>query len=162
MRLCTVDPLSKLVLLSLGLLALCSCSSSSDDTPKGDVSAGKTAVAKYVCVSCHGADLSGTKTPYAGTTAYPANLTPDKATGLGEWDADTIKIAILTGKDDEGETLCSTMPVFERMNMTDTEAVNIVAYLQSLTAVTKEIPKSVCSSAGTGGSGGSSAGAGGK
>jgi mono/diheme cytochrome c family protein len=124
---------------------ICACGGDDTSSSSGDVTAGKEAVTKYVCKSCHGTDLSGTTTPYAGTTAYPANLTPDKDTGLGDWDADTIKTAILTGKDDEGKMLCSTMPVFSKMKMTDTEATNIVAYLKSLKAVSKEVPESECS-----------------
>jgi mono/diheme cytochrome c family protein len=162
MRRKPIDPPFASWLLWLLPLVLCSCSSSSSTTPKGDAVAGKAALTKYVCASCHGADLSGTTTPYAGTTAYPANLTPDTTTGLGEWNADAIKTAILTGKDDEGKSLCSTMPVFKNMSMTDAEATNIVAYLQSLTAVKKAVPASVCGSAGTAGSSGGSAGAAGK
>jgi mono/diheme cytochrome c family protein len=130
------------------------CSSNNSDTMSaGDVAAGKTAVTKYACTGCHGPDLSGTTTPYATTTAYPANLTPDKDTGLGDWDAATIKTAILTGKDDEGEMLCATMPVFSKQSMTDAEATNIVAYLQSQHAVVKEVPASVCATAGSAGAG---------
>jgi mono/diheme cytochrome c family protein len=134
-------------------LALAACSSgSSDNAPKGDPAAGKTAVTKYACQSCHTQDLSGTVTPYGTSKAYPANLTPDTDTGLGEWDEATIKTAILTGKDDEGKALCSVMPTFSQANMTDVEATDITAYLKSLPAVKKAIPESQCS-AGAAGSG---------
>jgi mono/diheme cytochrome c family protein len=143
----------------LAPLMFFACSSSTDNSMPGDVTAGKEALTKYACQSCHGPDLSGTTTPFAGTAAYPANLTPDKDTGLGDWDMATIKTAILTGTDDEGETLCSTMPVFQKVSMTDAEATNIAAYLQSLPAVKKDIPESKCSngSAGSGGAAGSAA-----
>jgi mono/diheme cytochrome c family protein len=143
----------------ISLFACMSCSSNDTDNPSstGDVTAGKAAVTKYACTNCHGADLSGTTTVYPGTTAYPANLTPDKDSGIGEWDLDTIKAAILTGKDDEGKTLCSTMPVFRKMGMTDTEATNIAAYLKSLPAVSKDVPESEC---GTGTAGSGAAGSG--
>ncbi|MEY4581258.1 MAG: hypothetical protein RL701_5961, partial [Pseudomonadota bacterium] len=87
------------------------------------------------------------------TTAYAPNLTPDSDTGLGDWDATTIKTAILTGEDDEGRMLCSTMPVFGKAGMTDSEATSIVAYLKSLKIVQKDIPESMCAgaSAGSGG-----------
>jgi hypothetical protein len=86
--------------------------------------------------------------------AYPANVTPDKDTGIGDWDEATIKAAILTGKDDEGQDLCSVMPVFNKANMTDVEATDVTAYLKSLPAVKKAIPESKCA-AGAAGAGGS-------
>lgn len=144
----------------LSLLAAMGCSSNNsanDTATSGDATAGEAAVTKYECTKCHGNDLSGTTTVYPGTMAYPANLTPDSDTGIGDWDLATIKTAILTGTDDEGKTLCSTMPVFSKMGMTDAEATNIAAYLKSLTAVSKDIPDSECGS-GTAGSGAAGSG----
>lgn len=135
--------------------ALTGCSSgSSDPSTAGDATAGKMAVTKYACQSCHGQDMSGTTTPYGTSMAYPANVTPDKDTGIGDWDEATIKAAILTGKDDEGQDLCSVMPVFNKANMTDVEATDVTAYLKSLPAVKKAIPESKCA-AGAAGAGGS-------
>jgi cytochrome c553 len=108
------------------------------------LSKGEAAVTKRICKSCHGSDLSGATKPYMDTMAYPPNLTPDKDTGLGDWDEDTIAKAILTGVDDEGEQLCPTMPVFKDMGMKDDEAHNIAKYLKSLKAVSKDIPESSC------------------
>jgi mono/diheme cytochrome c family protein len=125
-----------------------SASNTGDDagTSNGSdaVSKGEAAVTKRDCKSCHGSDLSGSKTPYAGTMAYPPNLTPDKDTGLGDWDEDLIVKAILTGIDDEDEQLCPTMPLFGKMGMSDTEAHNIAKYLKSIKAVSKDIPESSC------------------
>jgi hypothetical protein len=50
--------------------------------------------------------------------------------------------------DDEGEQLCSTMPVFKDMKMTDAEADSIVAYLKSIPAVSQENPESECAGRG--------------
>src|ERR1700753_2941268 len=143
--------LSAAILLAF---ALCACGGDDDSggsSATGDATAGKAEVTKYACQGCHGQDLSGTTTPYDGTTAYPANLTPDKDTGIGDWDIATIKTAILTGKDDEGKQLCSVMPKCGSMGMTDTEATDIATYLKTLPAVSKDVPESECS----GGSGGS-------
>jgi mono/diheme cytochrome c family protein len=135
------------------LLACSSSSSNAGTTTTGDAVAGKADATKYACASCHGTDLSGLGTAYPGTTAYAANLTPDKETGIGDWDADTIKTAILTGKDDEGKALCAPMPTFGDRSMTASEAADIAAYLQTLPAVSKAIPGSVCAaSAGAAGS----------
>jgi mono/diheme cytochrome c family protein len=126
-------------------LSACGSDSKGSSSSTGTVALGQTAVAKFACTSCHGADLSGSTSPYTGTTAsYPANLTPDAETGIGEWDADTIVTAILTGKDDDGKNLCSTMPKFSTMNMTMDEANSIAAYLKSLAPAKKEIPESMC------------------
>jgi hypothetical protein len=141
------------------ILALTACSSGSNDgASAGDPAAGKAAGMKYGCPACHSQDLSGTTTPYATTMTYPANLTPDKDTGLADWDADTIKTALLTGKDDEGKQLCSVMPVFSKMNMTDTEANDIAAYLKSLPAVKKDVPESACGGVAAGGGAAGAAG----
>lgn len=142
----------------LSLIALIGCSSSNNDaSTTGDATAGKADVAKYACSNCHGMDMSGTTTVYPGTTAYPANLTPDSVTGIGDWDVATIKTAILTGKDDEGKALCSTMPLFSKMGMTEIEATDIATYLKSLPAVAKDVPESQCST-GTAGSGAAGSG----
>lgn len=106
------------------------------------VSEGKGYVEARKCADCHKADFAGDTEPRAGTMEYPANLTPDMATGIGGWTDDQIKKAIRQGVDDEGETLCSEMPRFGDMN--DEEATAIVAYLRSLKAVSKEIPESTC------------------
>jgi mono/diheme cytochrome c family protein len=139
---------STLLILASILAPACGGDDSSGST--GDVTAGKAAVTKYACQSCHGSDLSGSTTPVPSSTAYAANLTPDAETGLGDWDSATIKTAILTGIDDEGEHLCSTMPLFGKMGMTGTEATNIVAYLKSLSAVSKSVPESECGSGAAG------------
>jgi hypothetical protein len=74
--------------------------------------------------------------------AYGANLTPDMATGIGSWTDDEIIRAIRTGKDDGDEQLCPTMPLYP--DMADPEAKDVVAYLRSLPAVSRDIPGSQC------------------
>jgi mono/diheme cytochrome c family protein len=127
------------------MLSIACSSKSSGAGADGNVAAGMAALSKYACVSCHTQDLSGSSTPYAGTRAYPANLTPDPETGIGEWDEDTIVKAILSGIDDEGSELCTTMPRFGNMQMTMEEARAIAAYLRSLPPVKKKVPESECS-----------------
>src|SRR5262249_26367780 len=132
--------LAVVLALAAGLSGCPKDKSSGVASVTGNATNGKTAVMKYGCMGCHGSDMDGSITPYPGTTAYAANLTPDKDTGIGEWEAATIKTAILSGRDDEGKQLCSTMPKFQDMNMTDTEANDVVAYLKSLSAVKKDVP----------------------
>jgi mono/diheme cytochrome c family protein len=130
----------------------------------GQVDQGQQAVKARACASCHqGTDgsLSGQTMPQPMTSAYPPNLTPDMDTGIGSWTTDQIVAAILTGVDDEGAHLCSTMPKFGMQGMTEDEAKNIAAYLKSLAPVHSEIPESMCPEKGgdaTGGAGGASTG----
>jgi mono/diheme cytochrome c family protein len=73
---------------------------------------------------------------------FGPNLTPDLDTGLGGWSDEEIKQALVTGVDDEGQTLCSAMPKFA--NLSASEINDVVAYLRSLPVVHKEVPESVC------------------
>jgi Cytochrome c len=128
-----------------------------DDAPRaydldgGDlVHAGAAYVAQRGCPTCHdpndgshaGGTLTGRTQPLGGTTAFPANLTPDRATGLGRWADLQIVRAIRYGVDDEGAELCPSMPRFSGMG--DVEVRAIVAYLRSLPAVSREVPESMC------------------
>jgi hypothetical protein len=115
--------------------------------PSADASveAGAGYVGTRNCNGCHTqADagiLSGRLTTVGGNYAYPKNLTPDKDTGLGCWEDETIARAIRTGVDDQGATLC-VMPKFGTMS--DSEVYAIVAYLRSIPAVARDIPETAC------------------
>ena len=76
---------------------------------------GKALVASLACASCHGADLSGSESPIGKSGAYAANLTPDPATGLGNWTDDDVARAIQTGVDDGDAQLCNVMPRFDTL-----------------------------------------------
>jgi mono/diheme cytochrome c family protein len=112
------------------------------------VQAGYTAVLMRDCASCHEPSdstlgvLSGQDTPVAGTTAYGSNLTPDPDTGMDAWTSAQIATALRMGVDDTGSPLCPTMPTYPTMS--DTEADDIAAYLQNLTAVHHLITESMC------------------
>lgn len=80
--------------------------------------------------------------PYEGPwgIVYGGNITPDDETGIGTWNEEDVKRALLTGINKEGRRLI-LMPWFaySALNAEDTEAV--VYYLQNdLTAVHNEIP----------------------
>jgi hypothetical protein len=107
------------------------------------------------CPNCHQSTdpadgtLSGTTYPRKGTTAYPANLTPDVDTGIGSWSDDLVVRAMRSGVDDQGAPLCPPMPHFDGTGgdgrpIGDDEAAAIVAYLRSLPAVHHEVPESSC------------------
>ena len=109
---------------------------------------GQTLVAMRACAGCHQSmnprdgELSGQTTPQPGTMAYGPNLTPEMATGIGNWSDANITRAIRLGLDDSGRVLCTTMP--RHTGMTDAEAHAVVAYLRSLAPVHRTIPDSRC------------------
>lgn len=128
-------------------LLLAGCSDGSSSSVTGAALVGKSYVAERGCPTCHepsdhAGTLAGDLAPVKGTLAFPANLTPDRATGIGGWADIQIVRAMRFGVDDEGEELCLTMPRFSAMG--DAEAATIVAYLRSLPPVTRAIPESNC------------------
>jgi mono/diheme cytochrome c family protein len=85
-----------------------------------------------------GSDV-GFGAPGYGVAVGP-NLTPDKQTGLGGWTSDQIIKAITQGLRPDGRVLSGAMPWqgFSRLTAPDAQA--IVAYLQSLPAVSNAVP----------------------
>jgi mono/diheme cytochrome c family protein len=149
--------------LLLGVATALGASGCSDDQPCGHADAGlppsdlkrptlveqgQALVSTYGCASCHeptgkkGGILSGQQSPVSGSMAYGPNLTPDSATGVGDWSDSDLTSAIRDGIDDEGQALCPTMPHFK--TLTDPEVAAIIAYLRSLPAVSSSVPDSTC------------------
>jgi hypothetical protein len=134
----------------LCLLALIACG------PDDDAALGRSYVGDRQCPSCHQSTnandgvLSGLRAGLPGTQVYPANLTPDVATGLGGWADIQIVRAMRYGVDEAQEPLCPPMPRFSERTkygdpMLDAEAYAIVAYLRSLPPVSRpDLPESVC------------------
>ena len=129
-------------------LALAAPACGNGDTETDLIAEGKAQVATDVCASCHQSSdakdgiLSGQTVPVSGTTmTYGPNITPDMTTGIGSWTDAQILGALKDGVDDEGETLCATMPKFP---LTDDDGKAIIAYLRSIPAVKREIPDSTC------------------
>lgn len=115
-----------------------------------------TAVAD--CSGCHGGNdnpgdpnwLAGYSTAnnpggsfsIGAFTTYAANITQDKATGIGNWTSQAIFNALRNGKDSQGQYLCPPMPWTTFRNMTDSDLWSIVAYLQSLKPVSNAVTPS--------------------
>ena len=102
--------------------------------------AGRTAAyGRYLatsCTGCHGAGLSGGRTP--GTPSdWPAaaNLTPDAGTGIGRWtEADFVR-ALRTGRRPDGTTIDREhMPWPTFGQMSDDELGAIYLYLRTIPA----------------------------
>jgi mono/diheme cytochrome c family protein len=101
---------------------------------------GQYLVAAGDCMSCHlrdgGEPLAGglaLNTPFG--VIYTPNITPDRDTGIGAWNADQFYRAMHDGIGVHGENLYPAFPYpsFRRANRVDDDA--IFAYLQSIPAV---------------------------
>ena len=114
---------------------------------------GKYLVAIGGCSDCHtpgnflghpdmarylgGSDV-GFGTP--GGVFVGPNLTPDAATGLGNWTAAQIVTAITTGERPDGRVLAPIMPWRNLAELSGADALAIAAYLKSLPAVSNAVP----------------------
>jgi hypothetical protein len=74
---------------------------------------------------------------------YPANITPDVATGIGSWSVPEIVAMILTGVDKHSGQTMAVMPWPSYANIHAEDAEAIAAYLLSLPPVTHEVPANV-------------------
>jgi cytochrome c553 len=84
-------------------------------------------------------DLTAWTGPWG--TSYAANLTPDKATGLGSWTEAMFLKALRTGKHmGEGRMILPPMPFEDIAKLNDADLKAIFAYLQSLPAVENAVP----------------------
>jgi mono/diheme cytochrome c family protein len=87
---------------------------------------------------------SPTNTAWAGPwgVSFTANLTPDKATGLGAWTEDEFVGAIRTGRHQgRGRPILPPMPAPVYAQMTDADLQAIYAYLQSIPAIVNKVPE---------------------
>jgi len=92
------------------------------------------------CAGCHtergGAPYAGgagIATPFG--TVFASNLTPDAATGIGDWSASAFWRALHNGRSRDGRLLYPAFPYpnYTRITRDDSDAIH--AYLQSLTPV---------------------------
>lgn len=158
-------PLFSFVLLVAGIL-LMNCSGNGKDSGK----AANDSLAKHVqrgeylathvtnCVDCHSQRnfdyYSGPLKP--GTigmggfvfdqrfgipgVVYAKNITPDTATGIGNWTDAEIARAITQGVSKNGDTLFPIMPYPHFNGMTKEDVYDIVAYLRTLKPIYNKVP----------------------
>jgi mono/diheme cytochrome c family protein len=120
--------------------------------PPPDAAAQATLVARgaYLaragnCMTCHTA--RGGR-PYAGGrgidtpfgTVYAGNLTPDRKTGLGDWNADHFYRALHHGRARDGRLLYPAFPYPSFTQVTRADADALFAYLGSLAPVEQARP----------------------
>jgi mono/diheme cytochrome c family protein len=106
------------------------------------------------CGNCHTAQ--GPNGPVAGMelagglrfeeppfSAVAPNITPDKATGIGNWTDAQIVTALRDGRRPDGSLIGPPMPMGLYRNISDKDAAAIVAYLRSAKPVVNKVDKSV-------------------
>jgi mono/diheme cytochrome c family protein len=113
-----------------------------ESTPTAALTRGKELVILGDCQGCH-TDRGGP--PFAGGrplvtsfgTFYPPNITPDRATGIGQWNADDFWHALHDGRGRDGRLLYPAFPYpnYTKVSRADSDA--IFAYLRTLAPVVK-------------------------
>lgn len=94
------------------------------------------------CASCHttpdGSYMAGGlafDTPFG--VIYSTNITPDTATGIGEWSAADFRSSMRHGVRPNGDHLYPVFPYTAFTRMTDTDLEALYAFLQSIPPVTQ-------------------------
>ena len=76
--------------------------------------------------------------------SYAANLTPDKATGMGIWTEEMFVNAMRTGKHmGSGRPILPPMPWRSSAGLSDEDIKAIFAYLRTVPAITNQVPKPI-------------------
>jgi len=130
---------------------------------RGQVERGEYLVELLGCGSCHtnGAligepdmnhPLAGSRTGIAYTSpldskrpgvVYPPNITPERATGIGDWSDDQIANAIRSGIGRHGNRRIVAMPWQGYASLSDEDVTAIVRYLRSIRPVRHDVPETV-------------------
>lgn len=97
------------------------------------------------CMGCHtaagGAEYAGGRALQTGFgTLYTSNLTPDPETGLGRWSAQDFWRALHNGRSRGGRLLYPAFPYDSYTQVTQGDADDLFAYLQSLAPVRAVAP----------------------
>ncbi|MGR5150463.1 c-type cytochrome [Photobacterium swingsii] len=93
------------------------------------------------CVACHSAEGGE---PFAGGlpfvtpfgTVYSTNITPHASEGIGEYDFDDFRDALVRGKGKKGY-LYPAMPYTSYQYLTEQDMLDLWEYMQSITAVSR-------------------------
>jgi len=74
---------------------------------------------------------------------YPANLTPDRETGIGNWTLLEIEILLQSGTDNHDRKILPVMPWLTYSRLLPEDATAIAMYLKSLSPVKHQVPANV-------------------
>ncbi|HVG18420.1 MAG TPA: c-type cytochrome [Blastocatellia bacterium] len=73
--------------------------------------------------------------------AVAPNITPDKETGAGTWDDETLARAIREGIGHDGRRLFPLMPYMNFRHMSDEDLASVISYIRTIAPVRNELPK---------------------
>src|ERR1700683_4557251 len=95
------------------------------------------------CVACHTAPegklcAGGLAMPTPFGTLYSSNITPDRETGIGTWNADQFYGTMHTGRFPDGGLLYPAMPFGSYTKVTRADSDAIFAYLRSVPPVHRQ------------------------
>jgi hypothetical protein len=74
---------------------------------------------------------------------YPANLTPNRETGIGDWTLQQIVTMLQSGTDKHGSQSVPVMPFITYSRLLPQDATAIAMYLKSLPPVQHRVPANV-------------------
>lgn len=116
------------------------------------VSYGKYLVTSASCQFCHSQSVHGTLVPgmeFAGGVKFQlgkgyvttANITPDKNTGIGNWNEQAFvkQFKSYTDGSRKGQKRVSVMPWYDYSGMTDTDLKAIYTYLRTVKPVNNKV-----------------------
>ncbi|HYG45451.1 MAG TPA: cytochrome c [Bordetella sp.] len=94
------------------------------------------------CMACHTAQggqayAGGTAIPTPFGTLYGPNITPDRQTGIGDWDADDFWRALHDGKSKDGSLLYPAFPYTEYTRISRADSDALFAYLRTVAPVSQ-------------------------
>jgi mono/diheme cytochrome c family protein len=124
------------------LLWLIAATGMAASAPAGQIERGRYLVRAGGCISCHTADrpdaiaLAGGRrleTPFG--IFYAPNLTPDRATGTGDWTDSDFSTALRHGRAPDGSPYYPVFPYPAYAGISDGDIAAIAAYLRSLAPV---------------------------
>jgi mono/diheme cytochrome c family protein len=126
------------------LIALTWCSTSASSM-NSSVERGRYLAIAGNCVACHTkpggkAYAGGLKfdTPFG--VLYSTNITPDRATGIGNWSLAQFTAALRSGTRPDGEHLYPVFPYTAYTKLNDADVTALYAYFRSLTPVSQRPP----------------------
>jgi len=131
--------------------------------PAGRVEQGHYLVGLLGCGSCHSDGaligqlnaarlLAGSSVGIATSSplekknpgvVYPANLTPDQKTGIGDWTLEQIVTMLQSGRNNHGEQTLPVMPWLTYAKLREEDAMAIAMYLKSIPPVEHQVPAAV-------------------
>jgi mono/diheme cytochrome c family protein len=134
---------ARLLAGAVGVTIACAVAgSAAGDTSHAQIARGRYLAQAGDCAACHTADGGQ---PFAGNrpvptpfgTIYSTNLTPDRATGLGEWTDDDFWRAMHEGRSRDGRHLYPAFPYPWYTKLSRDDVLALKAYLDTLKPVSQ-------------------------